>query len=108
MLSVCLKSCIPKMLLYGQLKEGQRGLGRHFLHFRDTMKANLKSSNIDTENLEDTEKGGGNRLPKASRPLNRQERNASKTIDSTGNVALSPQHRTKPPAVSVEDCVSQG
>ena len=39
---------IPK--LYGQLKEGQRGLGRTLLHFRDKLKANLKSYNIDAAN----------------------------------------------------------
>lgn len=45
--------CIPKMLLYGQLKGGQRGLGRH-LHYRDTLKANVRSCRIDAENWEDT------------------------------------------------------
>lgn len=47
-------SRIPKMLLYGQLKEGQRGLGRPLLRFRDSLKANLRSCKIDAENWEDT------------------------------------------------------
>ncbi len=42
------------MLLYGQLKEGQRGLGRPLLRFKDTLKANLRSCKIDAENWEDT------------------------------------------------------
>ena len=46
-------SRIPKMLLYGQLKEGQRGLGRPLLRFRDTLKANLRSCSIDAANWED-------------------------------------------------------
>ena len=47
-------SHIPKMLLYGQLKEGQRGLGRPLLRFRDSLKANLRSFNIDADIWEDT------------------------------------------------------
>ena len=47
-------SRIPKMLLYGQLKEGQRGLGRPLLRFKDTLKANLRNCNTDAANWEDT------------------------------------------------------
>lgn len=47
-------SCVPSMLLYGQLKQEQPGLGRPLLHFRDSMKANLKSWDIAAENREDT------------------------------------------------------
>lgn len=45
---------IPKMLLCGQLKEGQRGLGRPLLCFRDTLEANRRRCRINAENREDT------------------------------------------------------
>ena len=46
-------SRIPKMLLYGQLKEGQRNQGRPFKRYKDTLKANLRSCNIDVASWED-------------------------------------------------------
>ena len=45
---------IPKMLLYGQLKEGHRDLGRPFKRYKDTLKANLKSCYIDVNSWEAT------------------------------------------------------
>ncbi|XP_078593825.1 uncharacterized protein LOC144871797 [Branchiostoma floridae x Branchiostoma japonicum] len=47
-------SRIPKMLLYGQLKQGHRNQGRPFKRYRDTLKANLKSCNINTNSWEET------------------------------------------------------
>lgn len=86
-------SLIPNMLLYGQLKQGQRGL-----------ELTLNSVNIQLP----AGKGGGIQSPKASRPLNGQEPYPSKPREPTGIVVLSPKYRSKFPAVSVEDFVSQG
>ena len=47
-------SRIPKMLLYGQLKEGHRTQGRPLKRYRDTLKANLKSCNINVDTWEET------------------------------------------------------
>ena len=47
-------SRIPKMLLYGQLKEGHRTQGRPLKRYRDTLKANLRSSNINVDTWEET------------------------------------------------------
>ncbi|KAI8516013.1 hypothetical protein Bbelb_068260 [Branchiostoma belcheri] len=46
-------SRIPKVLLYGQLKQGQRNLGRPLKRYRDNLKANLKSCNIDANSWEE-------------------------------------------------------
>ena len=45
---------IQKMLLYGQMKEGHRDQGRPFKRYKDTLKANLKSCNIDVNSWEAT------------------------------------------------------
>ncbi|XP_076435504.1 uncharacterized protein LOC143275349 [Babylonia areolata] len=45
-------SRIPKMLLYGQLKEGHRELGRPCKRFKDTLKTNLKACDIDIASWE--------------------------------------------------------
>ena len=45
-------SRIPKMLLYGQLKEGHRDLGRPHKRFKDTLKTNLKVCDIDIASWE--------------------------------------------------------
>ena len=45
---------IPKMLLYGQLKKGHRDKGRQFKIYKDTLKANIKSCNIDMISYEAT------------------------------------------------------
>ena len=45
---------IPKMLLYGQLREGHRDQGRPFKRYKDTLKANLKSGNTDVYSWEAT------------------------------------------------------
>ena len=45
---------IPKMRLYGHLKEGHLNQGRPFKRYKDTRKANLKSCNIDVHSWEAT------------------------------------------------------
>ncbi|ROT82725.1 putative RNA-directed DNA polymerase from mobile element jockey-like [Penaeus vannamei] len=47
-------SRIPKMLLYGQLKEGHRDQGRPFKMYKDTLKVNLKRCNFDVNSWEAT------------------------------------------------------
>lgn len=42
-------SRIPKLLLYRQLKERERGLGRPLLRYKNKLKANLKSCNTEEE-----------------------------------------------------------
>jgi hypothetical protein len=37
---------LPKQILYSQLKDGSRGIGRPRLRFKDTLKRNLKDKNI--------------------------------------------------------------
>ena len=44
---------IPKMLLYGQLKHGHRDQGRPVKRYKDTLKANLKSCDINVNSWED-------------------------------------------------------
>jgi len=44
---------IPKQLLYGELCEGKRSRGWPKLRYKDTLKATLKSFNINTEQWED-------------------------------------------------------
>ena len=39
-------SRLPKQILYSQLKEGLRGIGRPRLRFKDTVKRNLKDKKI--------------------------------------------------------------
>ena len=43
---------IPKMVIFGQLKEHSRTAGGKKLRFKDTLKSNLKSCNIDVSNWE--------------------------------------------------------
>ena len=43
---------IPRAVFYGQLKEGSRTAGGQKLCFKDTLKSNLKSCNIDISNWE--------------------------------------------------------
>ena len=43
---------IPRAVFYGQLKEGSRTAGGKKLSFKDTLKSNLKSCNIDISNRE--------------------------------------------------------
>lgn len=50
-------SRIPKLLLYRQLKEGQRGLGRPLLRFKDKLKVDLRSRNIEEEAWENIAAG---------------------------------------------------
>ena len=44
----------PKMLLYGQLKQGLRNRGRPLKRYKDSLKANLKSCNIAVNSWEET------------------------------------------------------
>lgn len=93
---------IPKMLLFGQLKEEQGGLGKPLLRFRDILKANLRSCRIDAiKNWEDTAANSERWRQQVSQSIETFEQGA-------GNKEQSPQPRTKPPAVSVADSVSQG
>jgi len=39
-------SRLPKQILYSQMKEGTRGVGRPRLRFKDTVKRNLKDLKI--------------------------------------------------------------
>ena len=39
-------SRLPKQILYSQLKEGLRGIGRPSLKFKDTVKRKLKDKKI--------------------------------------------------------------
>ena len=41
---------IPMTVFYGQLKEDYRTAGGQKLRFKETLKSNLKSCNIDTSN----------------------------------------------------------
>ena len=41
---------IPRAVFYGQLKEDSRTACGQKLHFKDTLKSNLKSCNIDISN----------------------------------------------------------
>ena len=43
---------IPRVVFYGQLKEGYKTAGGQKLRFKDTLKSNLKSCNIDISNWE--------------------------------------------------------
>ena len=43
---------IPRAVFYGQLKEGSRTAGGQKLCFKDTLKSNMKSCNIDISNWE--------------------------------------------------------
>ena len=43
---------IPRAVFYGQLKEDSRTAGGQKLRFKDTLKSNLKSCNIDISNWE--------------------------------------------------------
>ena len=43
---------IPKQLMYGELNSGQRNVGRPLLRFRDKLKMNLISANIDHRDFE--------------------------------------------------------
>ena len=43
---------IPKVVFCGQLKEDSRTAGGQKLRFKDTVKSNLKSCNIDVSNWE--------------------------------------------------------
>ena len=45
---------IPKDLLYGQLENGTRALGRPCLRFKDACKRDLRSANIDVDTWETT------------------------------------------------------
>ena len=43
---------IPKILLYGQLREGHRETGRPYKRFKDSLKCNLKSCGINLSSWE--------------------------------------------------------
>ncbi len=61
-------SHIPKMLLFRQLKERQRGLVRPLLCYKDMLTTNLKSCNTDAATWEDIaadREDGGTKSPKA-------------------------------------------
>ena len=45
-------SRLPKQLFYGELTKGKRGTGRPKLRYKDSLKANLKKCNIDSETWE--------------------------------------------------------
>jgi len=45
-------SRIPKILLYGQLEDAPRKIGRPLLRYKDKLKANLKSLDLDVNNWE--------------------------------------------------------
>ena len=40
---------LPKQILFSQLSDGKRGIGRPRLRYKDTIKRNLKQRNIDTK-----------------------------------------------------------
>ena len=42
----------PKRLMYGQILDGVRNVGRPLLHFKDKLKYNLKSANIPLSTFE--------------------------------------------------------
>ena len=43
---------LPKQLFYGELSQGKRGTGRPKLRYKDSLKANLKRCDIDTDTWE--------------------------------------------------------
>jgi len=43
---------IPKLILYSQLREGSRNVGRPKLHFRDVCKRDMKHLQMDWANWE--------------------------------------------------------
>ena len=43
---------IPKILLYSELHEGKRNVGRPILRYKDKLKSNLKCTNIPNETFE--------------------------------------------------------
>ena len=47
-------SCIPKILLYGQLEDAPRRIGRPLLRYKDELKANLKALDLDVASWETT------------------------------------------------------
>ena len=47
---------IPKMLLYGELSNAPRKVGRPLLRFKDKLKSNLKALDVDLSNWEDLTK----------------------------------------------------
>nr|XP_060641420.1 uncharacterized protein LOC132781299 [Anolis sagrei ordinatus] len=47
-----LDHCLPKQLLFSELKNGKWNVGGQEKRFKDGLKANLKNSGIDTENWE--------------------------------------------------------
>ena len=66
---------LPKQILYSQLKEGHRSIGRPKLHFKDTIKRNLAWKGIPP----------GSWDKKANRPLWREligRKSSSDTMDS--------------------------
>ena len=71
---------IPKMLLYGQLKEGRRDQGRPLKRFKDTLKASLKSCNVSVNSWE---------AAAHDRPLWRQRcRHGTKAFETNRSTAI--------------------
>ena len=44
---------IPKILMYGELKDGKRNTGRPWLRYRDKLKYNLSATKIPVGSFED-------------------------------------------------------
>ena len=45
---------LPREILYGELRDGAREVGRPLLHYKDIIKRDLKAVNINTNSWEDT------------------------------------------------------
>ena len=45
---------IPKILMYGQLEDGKRNVGRPWLRYKDKLRSNLKSLKIPLDSFENS------------------------------------------------------
>ena len=69
---------LPKLILYSQLTEGTRGIGRPKLRYKDTIKRNLKDRKIPLGSWQrlSKDRGGWRQL------IRKRERSSSATMDS--------------------------
>ena len=103
--------CLPKQLLYGELCYGKRSLGGQKKRFKDTLKKNLTSFNIDVTNWEVCAKDRplwrsmihtGARTAETNRIAEAKKSALLAERDFTLPPALQPARHTHAP--SVEEC----